>query len=466
MIKDVVIQELNLLKNNDGFDKKFVYDENNIDIARLVEIILSECNYSVTDAQGNFSRYGSSTNIRVIKLLIKLLLTNATEIPPEIVSMALTKENILGPFTKIEFKKTYNENNDMFSFEMEEFFPKEFNVGILKNDEGVREKFVTKILTPYVKEIILESKDLCDRYPIGSFINKKIFEKKDTDKMKEELIEILSEHINIEKKYVSNISEYIVVNIMKNKSFKDELIKRTENVSELQKLGKIHSGFSSMVNSMVCESLQMLELKSFPYGEIASIKSTFHVIIAVLKILSFNLQNCNGESILNYIENINRNYSLSYKNDAENLYRTNNNEVYKYGNPMKVIDSNYIEKSMQNLCFNIVNLIVNKNDMLLDEYINEALKIHYRFLRISPFEYANGRTARCLFNMILKEKDVMAVFRRENRNDYFDSINELNKQLNENEILYLNALAENIDDCKKLEDDNMDFDVPFLLIKL
>ena len=107
MIKDVVIQELNLLKNNDGFDKKFVYDENNIDIARLVEIILSECNYSVTDGQGNFSRYGSSTNIRVIKLLIKLLLTNATEIPPEIVSMALTKENILGPLDLYKINPKY-----------------------------------------------------------------------------------------------------------------------------------------------------------------------------------------------------------------------------------------------------------------------------------------------------------------------------------------------------------------------
>ena len=111
MVKENAIKLLNLIKQNDGLDKKEIFTRPNIDIQKLVDIILGECRCSVTDKNGNYARFGSSTDIRVIRMLIQVFLSNEKEIPAEIVSMALTKEGVIGPLKKATITKKYDKEN-------------------------------------------------------------------------------------------------------------------------------------------------------------------------------------------------------------------------------------------------------------------------------------------------------------------------------------------------------------------
>ena len=80
MIRDVAIELLNLIKNNSGIAKHEIFEGQNMDIQKIIDIILSETRCSITDKQGNYSRFGSSTDIRIIKNLINIFLSDLKEI--------------------------------------------------------------------------------------------------------------------------------------------------------------------------------------------------------------------------------------------------------------------------------------------------------------------------------------------------------------------------------------------------
>ena len=133
MIRSSAVELLNLIKNNDGLEKNELLNPN-MEIQKIIDIILGECRCSIMDKDGNYARYGSSTDIRVIRILIQIFLSNVKEIPPEVVLMALTKETVIGPFKKIKIKKVYNEENSSYKIDMEDIFPNEFHVNIFKDN--------------------------------------------------------------------------------------------------------------------------------------------------------------------------------------------------------------------------------------------------------------------------------------------------------------------------------------------
>ena len=75
---------------------------------------------------------------------------------------------------------------------------------------------------------------------------------------------------------------------------------------------------------MSYEALQMIEMRSFPYGELISIKDTFYAVVAVLTALSTNLEGMSEEEILHEIEQTNRNYNITNKSKSNKKikYRT------------------------------------------------------------------------------------------------------------------------------------------------
>ena len=81
-----------------------------------------------------------------------------------------------------------------------------------------------------------------------------------------------------------------------------------------------------------------------------------------------------------------------------------------------------------------------KDEIDSETYIKEALRIHYRFIKVQAFESANGRTARAITNIMLQSKGLIGIFRKEKRSDYFASIEEANKLIKQNEVSYLDAL--------------------------
>ena len=188
MIRNVAIELLNLIKNNSGIDKKDLYTNPNLDIQKIIDIILSETRCSVTDCQGNYSRFGSSTDIRIIRNLINIFISNTNEIPPEIVCMALRKEETFGPFLKINFEKKYEQQNKIYELEMEKIFPNDFYTSIFEENIEVRNAFIEKILKPYVKEVIFENDVLMSKSPLGAFISKLI-----TTPKTKEMVNILTD---------------------------------------------------------------------------------------------------------------------------------------------------------------------------------------------------------------------------------------------------------------------------------
>lgn len=472
MVRDVAVEILNLIKNNEGIKKSDICENFNINIQKIIDIILSECRCSIIDEKGNYSRFGSSTDIRIIKILIQIFLSDQNQIPPEVVSMALTKEGVFGPFKAIDIKKTYSEENKFCDIEMEELFPKEFNVNIFEKNSKVKEDFINEILKPYVKSIIYEDEILMSKSPIGAYISKSFSYKPTDEELLKELISILKENINSSSDLVENIGNYIYINIMNNKFFKTELISRTLDATELQKLGKIYTGFSSLVESMAYETLQMIEMRSFPYGELISIKDTFYTVVAVLIALSTNLENINENDILNKIEEVNRNYNVTNKNKNNQVtkYRTQEVNSNKYCVSEKFVSFNDIPKAMKNLCKMIKVLLEKKNEIEAEEYLKEVIRIHYRFIRIQPFEKANGRTARAIVNMLLQSKGLIGIFRKEKRKEYIEYINDIDRNIKQNEEKYICNLIDNPIECIEIEklffeNSFLEKDLPFLVIK-
>ena len=472
MIRNTATEILNLIKNNEGIEKDVIFNPD-IELEKLIEIILSECRCSIIDKNGNYTRMGSSTDIRIIKLLIKILMSNLNEIPPEIVSIALTKEDVIGPFKKVKFQKGYDESNKIYLFNMEDIFPYEFNVGIFKSDVEFREKCMNLIIKPYVKKIIYKNPELMRKSPITSYFNKYIlsplFPEKEDEELIKGLIEILNDTIKVEnKELVENIANYIYINIMNNNFFIKELINKTMDATELQKLGKISIGFNGLVESMSYETIQMIELRNFPYGEMFSIKNTFYTIIAVLESLCMDFEELDENEILANIEKINRYYDVRNRNSKpeQTKYRLQEVQSNKYGLPDEFVKVENINKSMQNLC-KMIKVLVNKKDEIPKEtYIKEVFRIHYRFLKIHPFESGNGRTARAIANILLQSKGLVGIFSKERRKEYLEYIEEANKIIKENENKYLTALSEKTLECIEMENKFLDIDsVPILLVR-
>ncbi|MBR1653865.1 MAG: Fic family protein [Clostridia bacterium] len=471
MIRESAIQMLNLIKNNDGLDPKRIMGQD-MDIQKIVDIALSECRCSMIDKNGNYARFGSSTDIRIIKMLIQKLISNSNEISPEVVAMALTKEGVIGPFQKIEIEKKFDEKSQKYDIEMEEVFPNEFHVNMFKNDIELREQLVNETIKPYVKNIILENEVLMSKSPIMSYINKYVVRLFCPQKKDEELVQALKNNLknklpNTKDELVENISNYIFINIMNNKFFKQELIDRTLGTTELQKLGKISVGFNSLVENMSYETLQMIELRNFPYGEIISIKDTFFTLVAVLEALSTSFDGLNEDEIMHKIEEINKGFNTTNKNknNVEIKYRTKEIVNSKYGTNSEFIDTKEVKQGLLNICKMIKVLLSKKDEIDSETYIKEVLRIHYRFIKVQAFDSANGRTARAIVNILLQSKGLIGIFRKEKRSDYFAVIEEANKLIKQNEEKYLDALVNNPMECTELENEFLSIDdLPFILV--
>lgn len=470
MIRKSATGILNLIRKNEGLDKEKVLSPD-MELQKIIDIVLSECRCSIIDKDGNYSRYGSSTDIRIIKMLIQVFLSNQKEISPEVVSSALTKEGVIGPFKKISLKKKYDEKTGKYDIEMEEVFPNEFHVSIFKNNMEVRERFVNEILKPYVKKIILNNEDLMSKSPVSSYINKYIVRFfapiKDDEQLTQKLINILKAQLtSTSDELVNNIARYIFVNIMNNKYFKEELISRTLGTTELQKLGRISIGFNSLVDSMSYETLQMIELRNFPYGELISIKDTFYTLVAVLEGLSVNFEELDENEILQNIENINKRFNITNKtkNEVEAKYRIEEKTANKYGGTDTFVKPENINKALENLC-KMIKVLLSKKDEIDDQtYLKEVLRIHYRFIKIQPFTDGNGRTARAIVNILLQSKQMIAIFRKEKRKAYIEYIEEANKIIKKNEEKYISALSGKTMECVELENEILNIrNVPFIL---
>ena len=151
--------------------------------------------------------------------------------------------------------------------------------------------------------------------------------------------------------------------------------------------------------------------------------------------------------------------------DINTPYRDKELNKNKFGDMIEFVKCSDIEKAMNNLCIMIKVLLENKDNIPADKYIKEVIRIEYRYLRIHPYSNANGRTARAIVNILLQSKNMLAIFRKENREEYLEWVRDAHRVLKDNEERYIKGLVENPMDCVDLENEFLERNLPFLLVK-
>ena len=82
-----------------------------------------------------------------------------------------------------------------------------------------------------------------------------------------------------------------------------------------------------------------------------------------------------------------------------------------------------------------------------------------------PFEKANGRTARAIVNILLQSKEMIGIFRKEKRKEYINFIKEAHAIIKPNEFEYIKNLTSNPMECVEIENQFLNKELPFLLVK-
>lgn len=467
MTKKLAERILELFRQGSGLSE-YEIENPSQELSKIVSIILSECKCSLVDENGNYIRYGSSIDINIVEKIILKLLSDNTIIPGEITTKALVKEGIEGPNIDIQFNKKYNYTTQITELEIIPIMPDNFERCLGKNNSEIQTKLMDEILKPYVKELIFSNAVLMKRSPIGAFISKSLFRKKTPDMLKQAYTKILRRYLKRANAYQQkNSIQYIVENILQNQSFKTEIINSSINSTELQMLGRVYTGFNGLVYNMITTTLSRLTSKESPNKDLTQIQDIYYTIIGVLETLTTNINNLNEKQIEEKLKIINRNFSIIPNNQypSESLYRRSDVNKDLYGNKLKFVEPANIEKAMQNLCIRIRAVINTKSQMNNTEFIREVLRINYRFIRIQPFNNANGRTSRALINMLLQANGLSAYFEKDIRIKYIKSLTQAHELIAQNENQYVYCLINNPSECAKYEKEYLSTDIPILIVK-
>ena len=110
MIRNTANDILELLKNGTGLDKEQIFNSPDRDIQKIISIILNECRCSIADRNGCIKKEENNTDIVKIRNIIMTFLSNMQELQEELVLSVLTKDEIIGPFMKLKFNKSYDKD--------------------------------------------------------------------------------------------------------------------------------------------------------------------------------------------------------------------------------------------------------------------------------------------------------------------------------------------------------------------
>lgn len=460
MIRNTASVILELLKKGEGLSKKEVFENPNYDMQKIITLILNECRCSAVDRNGNSPE--TSIDIAKVRNIIMTFFSDSKELQEELVLAVLTKDEVIGPFIKLKFVKTYDPSFEKFDLNIEKPFEEDFGYIFGKDNDEVKEKLIEQIIKPYVRSLIYNDRVLSKRDKIGVFINKN-FKK---DKSKEELIEEYKELIksisNMNEEKVTNTANYILKNILENRYFKNEIVRIAIKNTDLQVLGRQYVSFSALVNSMSNEVYQKLVLKESPAKQINEIKQIYADMITQLIILSTDFNQLTKSKIESQIKQINKGISSNlYDNikkyvNPETGYRNIDTSIEKNNKEIKFVKHEEIDDAMKKLVLCIKNLLKESENMETRQYIKEVTRINYRLVRINPFIDGNIRTSKAVSNILLQEKNLISYFGKDETDEYLNTINKAHLLIAENSKIekeYMENLVNNPNKCNEIEDE-------------
>ena len=279
MIRETANDILKLLKNGKGLEKDKIFENPSRDVQKISAIILNECRCSAIDRSGITKNNESNIDIVKVRNVVMTFLSDMQELQEELVLSVLTKEEIIGPFIKLKFKKIYDTDFEKFDIEIEEPFEDDFTEILGCNNDDIKERVIEEIIKPYVKNLVHNDRILSQRDKIGEFIDKIFNKGKNQDELIEEYKQILREVSTMGEEKVCNTANYILKNIMENRYFRNEIIKNAIKDTDLQILGRRYVTFNNLVNSMANETYEMLIKKESPNKQINEIKQIYYDIV-------------------------------------------------------------------------------------------------------------------------------------------------------------------------------------------
>ena len=451
MIREKAQNLLNLLKQGKGSATIFgssYYDE---EVLKIIEIATNECKSTVMKKDGTSKRYESDTYIHNIREIIQQLLTDKNTIKNSLVS-TLTRipgRDIPGIMTPIKIDKKVNEKGLPY-VEIDKPFPENFKQII--SGEIDREALTKKVIKPYIARIIRQNKQLSKKHFFSRIFSP--FNRKEITN--EELImrfeEYLRQNTDLEEEKISNTAKYFVNNLLGNPSIIQDLINDETQGSSLEVVGeKNKQGYSGMLQNMSNNLFDILNSGSIPNPNdgLREIEDVYANLVGQLQALSIDPEMETGK-IEEQIKNINRNINRGRQEyySEENGYRTV--DVGFRGKDAGLLKTPYVPRAMQLYSEHVAELLQKSDQMSEEEYIKEVAKLHFRFIQIHPFPDGNGRTARAISNMLLLEKNMTAVFPKQNKSEYINQMSRVRGVAN-NE--YIKGLYTDQTICDALENE-------------
>lgn len=461
MIRNTANDILELLKNGTGLEKERVFNSPDRDIQKIISIILNECRCSIADRKGVTKRDENNMDIVKIRNVVMTFLSDMQELQEELVLSVLTKDEIIGPFIKLKFTKSYDKDFEKFDMEIDEPFEDDFKTIFGCNDDNIKEKILDEIINPYIKNLIHNDRTLSERDKIGAFFDRNFGKRKDDSELIEEYKKIIKEISTMEEDKIDNTANYILKNIMENRFFKNEIIKNAIKDTDLQILGRRHVTFNNLVNSMTNDTYEMLIKKESPNKQINEIKQIYYDIVSQLIILSTDFRELTKSKIESQIKQINKGISSNlYENNKryvnpETGYRNINTSIEKNNREIRFVKHEDIEQAMKKLTLSIKKLLKDGEKLEDREFIKEITRISYRLVRINPFIDGNIRTSKAVANILLQDRDMVSYFDKEERDEYINTINKAHLLIAENSKIekeYMNNLVTNQENCREIED--------------
>ena len=451
MIREKSKELLNLLKEGKGSATIFgssYYDDETL---QIIEIATNECKSTVIREDGTSKRYESDTNIHYIKEIIQQLLTDKNIIKNSLVSK-LTRipgRDIAGITVPINISKKIKENGIPY-IKINKPLPDNLSQ-IISNEKG-REEFLKTIIKPYVARLAKKESELSKRHflsRIFSPLNRK--EINDVE-IETRIEEYLRKNTDLEEEKIHNTSSYLTYNIFGNESIMQDVINDEIQGNSLEIVGeKRKVGYNGMLQNMSNNLLDILNAIPNPNNGLKEIEDVYANLVGQLEALSVEPE-MEPEKIEEQIKNINRNINRHRQEYYENSGYRNIN-VGLSGLDAGLLRKEHVPQAMQLYSEEIAKLLEQSKEIPEEQYIKEISKLHFRFIQIHPFPDGNGRTARAISNMLLLEKNMTAVFTKQNKDEYIKQMGGLRAGVANEE--YIKGLYTDQAICDKFEEEKV-----------
>lgn len=420
----------------------------------IIRVISNECKstalqYDVTGKM-SYQKYGSEIIRDNIDTIIRQLILNGNIIPKEVMSKIMYSHGcIVGINSDLHIYKGIRED-EKGNLERIATVGK----AIIEINNPVCIKLINEeIYRNFARQLILSNYKKLPKQNIFKILKEKVIHgKEDREFLTQKYIKILKEHTSYNDEIIRNTVEYNLDYIY-NQKFMDEVINNINNSTGILPLKVAKKGipFESLLNSVSAE-IQDIANTIPDINEIyKDIEQIYADTETQLIAYSTDISKLNKQQILQLIKDINET-SLKDPNLCKYLGKDGfrNAEVGISNTDIDLVKKENVAQSMENLSKDIYELVKNKSNLTKEDYIQKAIMLQYRFLRIHPFPDSNGRTSRALLNMITLQKGILVEFPKEIKNEYIEAMNDTHIELNKQN--YLQLICDDSEELKQIED--------------